>query len=177
MILRGVPEYLEYWHLLLPGNSRIFIGNNVHIFILALINRPLHLWENLLPFFSICALVPIRPVKHLLSALVCVLSSSWQSGSCFQLLPSLSPSCFIPNPLSSLSLSESGILAWHKSQPNMWIRGWSWWGMLQMDSWSFGKHKALSPLAQLVCLLHTTQSQRLPVESALQHSEMYVQIP
>ena len=42
----------------------------MYIFILAFNQQTSSLTsgKNLLPFFSICALVPIRPVKHLLSA-------------------------------------------------------------------------------------------------------------
>lgn len=48
--------------------------------------------------------------------------------------------------------------------------GWGDSGLLQMGSWSFGKRKALSPLAQCWALCSTPpKSQRLPVESTLQH--------
>ena len=98
MTLSGALEYLEHWHLFLPGSSWLFVGNYVHFYYsLYQQTSSLTSGKKLLPFFSICALVLIHPVKHLLSA-YCMHCSSWQSGSRSQILPHTLSSCFILPP-------------------------------------------------------------------------------
>lgn len=148
----------------------------MYTFIIVFINRPLTSGKKLLPFFSICALVLIHPVKHLLSA-YCMHCSSWQSGSRSQILPHTLSSCFIlppPPPSSPPTANESSILAGHSKpaqQVNQgldMVRDAGDSGLFQKGPWSFGERENCSLLC-IACLCSTPpKSRRLPVESTLQ---------
>lgn len=163
-LLRGVTVYLEYWHSLLPGNPGLFARNYADFYYsFSLHTSSFTSGKKVLPFFSICAFVPIPPGKTFIK---CLLYAVLRPGSCSQ---------FCPPPLSSFS----------SSHPKRHTAPAQQASQISESNWTLGggmRWEALGcfrrVLGALVSVPHHPRARVLPVKAILHafSSESYVQI-
>lgn len=175
MTLSGTLEYLEYWHLFLPGSSWLFVGNYVH-FYYSLYQQTSYLWEKVTAFLQYLCFGS-HPSSQ--TFIKCLLYALFQLTVWFSLSNLATHSLLLlhsppPPPSSPPTANESSILAGHSKpaqQVNQgldMVRDAGDSGLFQKGPWSFGERENCSLLC-IACLCSTPpKSRRLPVESTLQ---------